>query len=229
MRYARNISWYRKPLDGDAGGSPSARKLRTTKSQVNPVNTRAKNGRIMRRGFSARTRRLVHVRWAPRESCARRPVLGRAFVLAFPEDLQDEGRLFLVRRRQDGDAFLQLHREESAQEGLRMLERRELGQIPFEDEQGLRIRLSEPLDLLEEAFADERVEEVREGLAFDPDGSQDVIARRDLLDLDRHAELSQSVGNVLRFVRIDDEGNAHGRPIRGTDVNVPVGGRNQPR
>src|SRR5947208_3402104 len=157
------------------------------------------------------------------------PVLGRALVLAFPEDLQDEGRLFLVRRRQDGHAFLQLHREESAQEGLRMLERRELRQIPFEDEQGLRICLSEPLDLLEEAFADERVEEVREGLAFDPDGSQDVIARRDLLDLDRHAELSQSVGNVLRFVRIDDEGNAHGRPIRGTDVNVPVGGRNQPR
>src|SRR5206468_7530538 len=101
-----------------------------------------------------------------------------------------------------------------------MLERRELRQIPFEDEQGLRIRLSEPLDLLEEAFADERVEEVREGLPFDPNGSQDVVAWRDLLDLDGHAELPQSVGNVSRFVRIDDERNAHDQPIRRTDVNV---------
>jgi hypothetical protein len=71
-----NISWYRKPLDEDEGGNPRARKLRTTINQVNPVKTIAKNGRIMRRGFNARTRRLVHVRWAPRDNWARIPVFG---------------------------------------------------------------------------------------------------------------------------------------------------------
>src|SRR5436189_5862235 len=69
-----NISWYRKPLEGDDGGRPSARKLRTTISQVKPVNTSAKNGKIMSRGFSAKTRRLFQVRWAPRDSWARMPV-----------------------------------------------------------------------------------------------------------------------------------------------------------
>src|SRR5207237_9084688 len=131
---------------------------------------------------------------AQRRRLVSEPVLGCAFVLAFPEDLQDKGRLFLVRRRQDGDAFLQLNGEESAQEGLRMLERREFRQIPFEDEQGLWIRLSEPLDLLEEAFADERVEGVREGLAFDPGGSQVVAARGDLVYPAGHSALPGAPG-----------------------------------
>src|SRR2546421_6711227 len=90
-----------------------------------------------------------------------------------------------------------------------MLERRKLGQIPLENEERLWIRVSEPLDLLEQSLADERVEEVRQGLAFDPHGSQDVVARGDLLDVDGHAEFTQSVRDVLRFVRVDDERNAH--------------------
>ena len=57
-RYATNISWYRKPLDGDAGGRPSARTLSTTISQTKPVKTRARNGSAIRRGSVARTRRL---------------------------------------------------------------------------------------------------------------------------------------------------------------------------
>src|SRR5438105_13679028 len=69
-----NISWYRKPLEGDEGGSPSARKLKTTISHVKPVKTSAKNGKIMSRGLSAKTRRLFQVRWAPRDSWARIPV-----------------------------------------------------------------------------------------------------------------------------------------------------------
>jgi len=85
-----------------------------------------------------------------------------------------------------------------------MFECRELGQVPFQDEERLWIRVSEPLDLLEQSLADERVEEVRQGLAFNSDSAKDVIARRDLLDLNRNAKLLQAVRNVLGFVRVDD-------------------------
>ena len=83
-------------------------------------------------------------------------------------------------------------------------------------------------DLLEQSLADERVEKVCEGLTFNADRTQDVVARRDLLDFDRDAELPQSVRDVPGFVRIDDERNAHDRPIRPSTVNVPVSARNQP-
>src|SRR2546428_13814426 len=68
-----NISWYRKPLDGDAGGRPRARTLTTTISQTKPVKTRARNGNAIRRGSRSRTRRLAHDRWNPRASWGRRP------------------------------------------------------------------------------------------------------------------------------------------------------------
>ena len=152
------------------------------------------------------------------------PVLGRAFVLTLPEDGEDEGRLFLVGGRQHGDAFLHFEGEERPEEGLRMLERRKLGQIPLEDEEGLWIRVPEPLDLLEQPLPDERIEEVRQRLPFDSDGSEDVVARRDLLDLNRDAELPQAVRNVLGLVRVDDQRDPHVRPNRRSDVNVPVRG-----
>src|SRR5712691_8991349 len=103
-----------------------------------------------------------------------------------------------------------------------MFECRELGQVPFEDEERLWIRVSEPLDLLEQSLPDERVEEVRQGLAFDPDGTKHIVAGRDLLDLNRNAKLPQAVRNVLGFVGVDDQRDPHVRPNRQSDVNVPV-------
>src|SRR5438094_4311462 len=346
-----NISWYRKPLEGDDGGRPSARKLRTTISQVKPVNTSAKKGKIMSRGFSAKTRRLFQVRWAPRESWARMPVratdswralrpipssasirckrrighkrlskalvvgrllvlqvrllalvgggheplnfsgahptdfrhalelglgcgedgsdgaesfeeisrerlpdvgktfdeeplplteaqrlrfvteaiFGRGLVLPLPEDVQDESGLFLVCGREDRHPLLDLQGEESPEDGLRVLVRRDLREVAFQEDEGLRVGVLEPLDLLEQPLPHERVEEVRERLSLDPDRPEDVIAGSDLLDLDIDAELAQSIRDVLRFVAVDDERRAHDRANRRRHVNVLVRRRNQPR
>src|SRR5256885_15513400 len=62
----------------------------------------------------------------------------------------------------------------------------------------------------------------RSRLAFDSNGSEDVVTRRDLLDLNRDAELPQAVRNVLGLVRVDDQRDPHVHPNRRSDVNVPV-------
>src|SRR3990172_1777693 len=77
-RYATKISWYRKPPAPGAGATLSAMKVRITMNHTKPVKTSARNGRTRRCGSCTRTRRLVPVRWSPRDSCARRPVLGFA-------------------------------------------------------------------------------------------------------------------------------------------------------
>src|SRR5256885_7271746 len=54
----------------------------------------------------------------------------------------------------------------------------------------------------------------RSRLAFDSNGSEDVVTRRDLLDLNRDAELPEAVRNVLGLVRVDDQRDPHVRPNR---------------
>src|SRR3989442_7331082 len=156
-------------------------------------------------------------------------VFRRSLLLALPKDAQQERGLSLVRGREHGDPLRGLEDEERAQDRLRALVCRDLGQVSFEDHEWLRVGVAEPLDLLEEAFPDHRVEEIVEGLAFDADGSQDIVSRRDFLHLDLHTEFSEALRNVLGLVRIDDEWDSHGISNPPADVNVPVTLANQRR
>src|SRR3989449_2800398 len=150
-------------------------------------------------------------------------VLRGASLLAFPQDAQEERGLVLVDGRQDGDPLADLDGEERSEERLRTLERRDLREVSLEDEEGLRVRFAEALDLLEQSLPDHRVEEIRDGLSLDADGSEDVIAGRDAADFDWDFEVAEPLGEILRFIHIDDEGDIHAPPNRRTGVNVPVG------
>src|SRR3990170_1826476 len=103
-RYATKISWYRKPPAPGAGATLSAMKVRITMNHTKPVKTSARNGRTRRCGSCTRTRRLVPVRWSPRDSCARRPVLGFAswrFLCAHSVEVLVETRLLPDVRSRD--------------------------------------------------------------------------------------------------------------------------------
>src|SRR2546425_6530431 len=150
-------------------------------------------------------------------------VLRGASLLAFPQDAEEQRGLVFVDGRQDGHTLADFDGEERAEERLRTLERRDLREVSLEDEEGLRVRFAEALDLLEQSLRAHRVEEIRDGLSLDADGSEDVIARRDAAHFDRDFELAQPLGDILRFIHIDDEGDIHDPPNRRTGVNVPVG------
>src|SRR3989442_13875516 len=87
----------------------------------------------------------------------------------------------------------------------------------------------EEMALSKQAFPYHRDEEIVEGHAFDADGSQDIVSRRDFLHLDLHTEFSEALRNVLGLVRIDDEWDSHGMSNPPADVNVPVTLANQRR
>ena len=130
---------------------------------------------------------------------------------AFVQRDEELARLLLVRREQHRHVLPEGEREESSPKGTRVLLLGDLGEVAFDEDHRYRIRFLEAQHLIEDTLRHDGSEEIGERLPLDRDLSDDIVARRDLSDLDIRAEFSQPGGDVRRLTLVDDD---HGRANR---------------